>query len=201
MRAARGYSLVEVMVAMAVLGVGASGIYGLQTVVAKSNLHSRNLATATRIAEAWVDRLQQDSLLWNHPIDASDAVRDDRASDTRWLTNVTGQWFKPATIVDATGAVLSAGFDPFGADLQGEGAESFCVNVRLSWLLESTAAADPPYLLRGDIRVFWPRNTAHSALPCATAAAPNINEVASAADFHFLHATTAIRQNVNPLIR
>ena len=63
---ARGYTIVELMMAITVLAIGVSGIIAMQKITVASNLHAKKLAIATQIARAWQDRLAVDASLWNH---------------------------------------------------------------------------------------------------------------------------------------
>ena len=59
-----GYTVVEVMMAMAVLSIGATGVIAMQKTALLGNLRARNLATASAIASAWVERLRIDGVRW-----------------------------------------------------------------------------------------------------------------------------------------
>src|SRR5512140_272462 len=60
-----GYTLVELMMAIAVFAIGVSGIIAMQKVAAAANEHSKALSVATNIAQAWLDVLKADSSLYN----------------------------------------------------------------------------------------------------------------------------------------
>ena len=52
-RSQAGYTMVELMMALALLTVGVLGIVSLQRVTVVSNGHAKRLATAQRIAQTW----------------------------------------------------------------------------------------------------------------------------------------------------
>src|SRR5262245_49480075 len=88
-RAGRGYTLVELMMALALFTVAILGIISLQKLMAVSNGHARNLAIAQRIAQAWAGQLQMDATRW----------RSDR-STTVWLGTANGAWRRYAYNTD-----------------------------------------------------------------------------------------------------
>ena len=51
-----GYTMVEVMMALAILTIAASGIVAMQKATLVGNMKSRNLATASQVAQAWMSR-------------------------------------------------------------------------------------------------------------------------------------------------
>jgi prepilin-type N-terminal cleavage/methylation domain-containing protein len=141
----RGYTMFEVMMALAVLTVGAAGVIALQKTTQIANTNARNLATANAIALSWAERLQMDAAQWNNPNGAPDL------GDTRWLNMVTvnaGVWFSPTPVAPTA----SNRADVLGADLfPGDNAPAgFCTHVRLSNLY--------PGLLRAEIRTVWIRS-------------------------------------------
>lgn len=195
-----GYTIVELMMALAVLAIGVTGIVALQKVTAVSNQHAKNLAIATRIAEAWQEQLATDAVAWNHPSPTDTGAADDLATDTHWLKLVTTKpdtWVQPD--YDAT-LLFGPGFDALGnpVAIPGDVARArFCVNIRLSWLYPSTATAGAPSgsgLLRSEVRVFWLRDGASTT--AAFCSATSTASVGTAVDvYHFVYKASAVRQN------
>ena len=64
-RTEQGYTLIEVMMALTILAIGASGIFALQTVAIGGNADAADLTAATNIARAWMEDLKTDALQWN----------------------------------------------------------------------------------------------------------------------------------------
>ena len=58
---ARGFTLIEVMVALGVMTVGVFGLIALQLYTIRSNSHARQLGIATQIAQQWIERIKQDA--------------------------------------------------------------------------------------------------------------------------------------------
>lgn len=151
-----GYTMVEVMMALALLGLGATGIAAIQKTVILGDTNARNLATANAIAAGWADRLQTDAAQWT--ITAG-------VSSTAWLGAGFGTWIVPET----TGFVRGAS-DIVGADLSTTAppAQGYCTQIRLTGL---PAAA--PTLIRAEIRVLYQRQSA--PISCEALTEANIN--------------------------
>jgi prepilin-type N-terminal cleavage/methylation domain-containing protein len=184
-RTRRGYTIFEVMMAIAVLTVGAAGVIALQKTTQIANTNARNLATANAIALSWVERLRMDALQWNNPNGANDLV------DTRWLNMVNtsaGVWFSPTMVA----GVASNRADVLGADLfPGDNAPAgFCTHVRLSNLSAG--------LLRAEVRTVWIRSG--RVIDCDVL--PNTIDVdqtlAKPIGYGAVYVTTAIINNVTP---
>jgi type IV pilus assembly protein PilV len=194
-RYSRGSTVVEVLMAITVLAIGASGVVAMQKVTTSANRNARSLAIANEISRTWMERLRTDAMLWNHP-SPSNATAD-LGADTLWLKNVTSQhnvWFRPTD-----GASRCGIHDVFGRDQGCSGTGPYCVNVRLSWIREERR------MMRADVRVYWVgRNEGTGALtadklPCGDAAdPPDVDTLATQGIFRVVHAVTAISKNEAP---
>lgn len=196
-RARRGYTILEVMIALTLITVGVSGVVAMQKVTSVSNREARDLAIANQIARTWIDRLRNDAIGWNIP-SPSMPSGSDLDSDTVWLKN-TGSvegWFQPAS--DEL-RLASAAFDRHGTDLatlpEDEPA-AFCTHLRLSWLY---GPPTPPFLIRAEVRVFWLREGG-GGLPTGMdtfcdEAADTTSLGSATQNFRFVYAATAIKQN------
>ena len=86
-RRTRGYTVVELMMSLAVFATGVTGIIAMQRATVTSNQHAKNLGLATGIAQAWQSQLAADATLWNSTV-----------ATTNWLTTIAasnGQWQLP----------------------------------------------------------------------------------------------------------
>lgn len=63
-RSRAGYTLIEVMVAIAVSAIGISGIVFMQSATVRSNQDALETQTATVFARTWIERIRRDALMW-----------------------------------------------------------------------------------------------------------------------------------------
>lgn len=191
----RGYTMVELLMAITIFAIGVSGIISMQKIVATSNQHAKRLAIATHIAEAWQQQLAADAAAWNHPSPNNDAPD---IAETSWLVEANTNpdvWLIPAWIpsrrfgpaFDALGEVV----DPTANLAQAQ----FCTHVRLSWLYPDTAGNG---LIRTEVRVFWLREdmggTVNALQLCDDSTDPALIEGAGV-KYHFVYETSAVKQN------
>lgn len=192
----RGYTAVELMMAIGIFGIGVSGIIAMQKVTAVSNQHAKNLGIATHIAESWLDMLAADAVMWNHP-SPGNAVPD--IGQTTWLQSVRGNantandWVLPQySTVLSFGPAFDALGNPLDPATAPNGSIAFCSHLRLSWLYQPTVSGNG--LIRAEVRVFWLRDGQGFAQNmCAAAQIPNVNGATQT--FHFVQKITAIREN------
>jgi type IV pilus assembly protein PilV len=193
----RGYTIVELMMALGILAIGVSGIIAMHKVTVAANQHAKNLAVASHIAQAWQEQLAADAARWNHP--SAKLAKSDLA-ETTWLKEVANPaWKQPkydATVdfgpaFDALGNVVPAGSE---ADAH------YCTHVRLSWLYSDSAPTVGNGLIRAEVRVFWLRDgeaTIDGKAVCDPGT--SANDVGKAVShYHFVYKTSAIRQNTAP---
>jgi prepilin-type N-terminal cleavage/methylation domain-containing protein len=202
MKRRRGYTIVELLMSLAVLAIGVSGVIAMQKVTLASNRHAKNLAVATGIAEAWADALAADATLWNNSADLG---------DTDWLTTIQSaqlQWFRPAWSANRS---FGAGFSPLGDPVSDTDTAQarYCTHLRFAWLHGDPNSTQPEGsgLIRAEIRVFWPREgvihregltpaNAPPALFCgpSTNAQTMMSTAAQLEHYHVIYLTTAVAQ-------
>jgi prepilin-type N-terminal cleavage/methylation domain-containing protein len=168
MRKRSGFTLVEVMISLGVMTVGAMSIVALQQQTTRANVHARELSTATQIAQNVVERLKLDGVSWNT---ASTTPNSDLQL-TYWLKSINGSTpgaFGALSARSITNAgvtrVLSNAFDYYGNDVDLTNATTsvqasvhYCVGYRLSWIYNTYRA------MRADVRVFWSREAPSRAI-------------------------------------
>jgi prepilin-type N-terminal cleavage/methylation domain-containing protein len=200
----RGYTAVELLMAISIFGIGVAGIISMEKVTSVSNQHAKNLTIATHIAESWLDMLSADAVAWNHP-SPGNTLND--LSDTVWLNNVVtnanaGSWFLPAY---NAGFAFGPGFDALGNPVNTTASLAnvqFCVNLRLSWLYPPPVGSDAGNgLIRTEVRVFWLRDGQSSPVaglnPCdPTMPIANISAATAPNIFHFVQKISAVRENM-----
>jgi type IV pilus assembly protein PilV len=196
---ARGYTVVEVMIALTLLAIGTTGIIAMEKVTSVTNRESRNLVIASQIARTWMERLRADAVQWNHPSNVN--INSD-LDDTLWISQISsspGIWIRPAD--DAKRGSPTA--DAFGNDVRDPPGDSgaFCTNIRLSWLYgPAQAGAAPPFLIRAEVRVYWLRDGGGGGVDGKPVCDPteNLSSISPAVtQYHFVYLTSAIPQNMS----
>jgi type II secretory pathway pseudopilin PulG len=199
---AAGYTVVELLMSLSVLGIGTAGVIAMQKVTIDSNRHAKNLAIATRIAEAWADELVADSALWTMSKNGVSSTPQSTLANTDWLKNASAgaiSWIRPAYVPTRLfGPAFNALGAPVNPDTQGALAQ-FCTDLRLAWIKEDNAALPGNGVVRAQIRVFWRRDdnptvaVATNGDLCAASNAP-VDVDANLAAYDVIYLTTAIRQ-------
>lgn len=202
----RGYTAIEVMLAMTVLAIGAAGVMSMQKTSIQADLDARKMDVANGIARMWIERLERDAMQWTLPSSSSPGAASNLSNAKLISGNIDQGWFVPSApyMNVTTPETMSYGFDILGRDLAtGDlGSAVFCVSLRIATLV-------PSQFYRADVRVLWLRgltppsiggsNSSSSAAPAfcntantdLTAADPN----ATALTYRAIYLTTAIREN------
>lgn len=185
-----GYTAVELMLSLAVLAVGSAGIITMQRVTAQANRHARALATATHIAQAWLDELVAESSVWQQA---------GNFNNTDWLSQQsTVGWFRPAYVISRS---WGSAFDYSGRAMStANDRTAFCTDLRFTWLYpEVGVASQGSGLLRAEVRVYWQRSAPTGLTqplgnnPC-TWTPLEISGPQALNAYHFVHMSTAILQ-------
>lgn len=155
MRKRQGFTLVEVMISLGVMTVGALALFGMQQQTTRANVHARTLTVASQIAQNVIERLKMDSLGWTSVsgLPATDLAR----SPLIGRITAGGAFGQFVTLPAVAGLrPLSNAFDFYGADVDitgGTPAELarvyYCASYRLSWVYTTNTA------MRADVRVWW----------------------------------------------
>jgi len=194
----RGYTSVEVLIAMTLLAIGAAGVIGMQRVTIQGSEDARRFDMATNIANEWLSRLQKDASFWRTQPDR--LLPDDMGfNSTVWLKNIdlcaAGLF---CTIPMPTGSTvegLSPAFDVFGRDVV-DGQAYYCVQYRLTWIASPgtapyTRPLRPSAIMRTDVRVWWNRLEKN---PIGTCNTPPPEAIPANAPYHVVYASTALRE-------
>ncbi|HSU38791.1 MAG TPA: hypothetical protein VLJ38_04455 [Polyangiaceae bacterium] len=191
-RRLRGYTVVELMMSLAVFATGVTGVIAMERATITSNQQAKNVAIANGIAQAWLSQLAADATLWTRTGDVTRTI---------WLTTITSTndlWQLP---VYNTTLQFGPQFDGFGAPVAANGA--FCAQIRLTWLYgdksaQQTSGLAGNGLIRTEVRVFWPRDPTYVvANDCQNGAQGTIDDVTKALGTGMYHVVTqagAVRQ-------
>lgn len=140
-RRLRGFSLVEILVAVVVSSVGFAAVFALQIRTMQGNVSAREQAAAMVLAESAMESLRTESYRWRTPTLPAGV-----------LAAPLQAWHTLSTLgpVDHGGLPLTSGVAP-GSELN---RQRFCVHYWMERL-----AGDFQNVLNVRIRVVWPRGT------------------------------------------
>lgn len=201
----RGYTVVEVLLAMTVLIIGASAVMSMQKASLQGNLDARKTDIANSIARMWMERIQKDAMSWTLPSHSQQGLPSNYAR-APLLGHVNGTWFLPTDYLPATApnASISPGFDILGRDIPtvaGLSSALFCVHLRETWLATNTANV-VDNLMRVELRVVWPRGistTTYAPALCDANSAQTLNpNYPDPSLYSTLYMVTAVRANGLP---
>jgi hypothetical protein len=188
-RSARGYTAVEILMSMSVLAVGVIGVFSMEKVTVASNVHAKNLAIATHIAQSWLGVLEAESTIWNDTTGSID--------NTTWLKTAPANpaWFRPDYVGDSS---FGPDFDELGNPVPKDG--SYCVDLRISPFNGASAEAEGSAMRRVEVRVYWLRegvvvtpSLTVPAFPCGMPPA-QVSLQDQSRLFHFVYLSGAVRQ-------
>jgi prepilin-type N-terminal cleavage/methylation domain-containing protein len=201
---ARGYTMIEVLMGLAILAVGASGVVALQKVTILGVTEGRNLTAGSAVAAHHLEAVRTDALRWT-----SEATAGNAPLLNALRTETTGsRWVLPAD-------QAFTGDDLGTADVEARtgsaAAVAYCTHLRSSDLAvdagaELAANRDQPILVRVEARTFWAKSGRDISAECANVAGitdllesgtPLVVGSASyeATDFGWVFLATAIRRN------
>lgn len=185
----RGYTMIEVMVALSMLAVGATSVMALQKATYINNTNAKNLVLANSIAATWAERLRTDGLQWNEVGEVPDLD-----SDPVWLGAVNSVPFpgKAAPLLDLEFG--SAASDVVGTDIYDVPEDpAFCTHLRYSRFNDTNGLPLWPNLIRVEIRVFWSRNG--GPIDCAI---DPVTVDAEPYNYGAVYLTTSVLRNTSP---
>lgn len=171
----RGYTLVEVMCAVMIMIIGATGVLAMQGATVRANQDASETSIAVNFATTWMERVKRDARLWNTNGSADLAF----TTYLKMVTTNANTWFLPRSTVSESAAADYFGFDTL-ADPR------FCVNLRLNVvhaydpLTGGTVATTDATALRADLRIWWYRASVDVNRTLLACAPPNDNAVAPA---------------------
>lgn len=185
-RAREGYTLIEVMMAIAIITASSVALLGLQEIVVRGNMDARQTTTATTIARTSLELLRVDALNWTQSYPSAGSVtwgvgarflRDAPVAASAQATpwgRFGAMSLAPEHAYDYQGNVATAASDMF-----------FCVESRYAWVY-------PGQALRADVRVWWVR-ASQLVNAAAYAGCPVQGPALNISDLHSVQATTVIR--------
>lgn len=181
----RGFTMVEVMMGLAVLAVGAAAVIALLKFTILGTLDSRHVANASVVGSSYLERVQAAALEWN-TFDNQDLTDmnglgppDSPVPNFGTLVDTVASSSAPGTPSAWVhfGAASAAANPNLGAQATINGEETavaanvaYCTHMRITW----TSAPDKPAAgtqggdsFRVEIRTFWARSGRTIGADCA----------------------------------
>jgi prepilin-type N-terminal cleavage/methylation domain-containing protein len=164
MLAARGYTVVEVMMALSVLAVGGMGVVGLQKFAVVGALDARGITGASTVATGWIDFCQNEAAVWNLP-DNSDKTEMPLVSQA---LVTPGVWIQIPTI-NVNNYLPNAG----STMIDGSTDAMYCSQIRATWIgppdaLTAQNNATASDVIRIDVRTWYAKSGRPVTAECAT---------------------------------
>lgn len=186
-----GYTLVEVLASMAVLGTGLLGIIALQGAAVTANQRAQELTTATNVARRWQERLRRDAMQWTNPSQENATTNIGNTWYLRPLATATQtNWTLPTQPGGVVAALESTASDYWGNDVDVTSANTFfCTHLRLTQLI-------PNELVRAEVRVWWYRHGGVRPSEYGGCGAAALNTMGSdTSNVHWVHLTQVIARH------
>lgn len=146
-----GFTLIEVMMSLGVITVGAMAILSMQRATIVANTSAREMTVANEINRGVIERIKLDAINWgtqgcnqsniSPTVDGEENMLREMAIDcsaTAWLTPPDGGAY------DFRGHPMTLPVDPGSPPIR------FCTNHRFEWVVPSTVA-------RVTVRTWWHR--------------------------------------------
>jgi type IV pilus assembly protein PilV len=144
--------LIEVMTAVAVMTVGATGLVLMQGATTRGNMQAQESTVAVIVAQNWIERLKRESLAWT-------------AAGFPITPNLSQPPSIPYLAQPTFGTAESAFVDHFGFDTNTPTDAKFNVRLQNTVLHVSAPTEAAPGLLNGirvDVTVYWFRSPGNS---------------------------------------
>lgn len=177
----RGYTMVEVMMGLSVLAIGATGIIAMQKYALMGTMTSRNVMNATNIAASSIEKMSSEAAIW-----ADNGTQDTVAMP--WLgpaLNTPNVWVVPpdgAALIDGTPldiATIDLAANPVTP-------VGYCTHVRAELVGNKNAIPPSDPLLGGtdstdiarvEVRTFFAKSGRNIACECQTWTATETTDV------------------------
>lgn len=152
-----GFTMLEVLTAALVLGIGLIGILGMQSTSAIANRRAYDMRAAMELGETTLERLKRDAVAWTGDPTAIGAQT--------WLgfgldASRVARWTVPPNPVGVSTPPMYNDMGLPNADVTAvpntrrifaTKSSRYCVQYRLTWVIANQLA-------RADVRVFWANN-------------------------------------------
>lgn len=182
-----GYTLIEVMMAIAIITASSVALLALQEIVVRGNMDARQTTTATTIVRNTLELLRLDALYWTQSYPSAGTVTWGVGSrgflrDAPTAASAVPPPWRPFGV---TAAAPEHAYDYQGRVTTTAADMFYCVETRYAWIY-------PGQALRADVRVWWVRagQLTNAAL---FAGCPAQGLTLNLTDLHSVQGTTVIR--------
>lgn len=185
-----GFTILEVLIGVLVLGIGLIGVFGMQAVAISTNRTNYDVRVATELADSAMERMRLESAAW---------VTAGGWPPATWLDRVLatpGIWVTPPVNAPAGAPTFNDLGIPTGTTTAGNGRMSqrnsrYCMRMR-STFLGGTGFA------RVEVQVWWPRNRdGERTLGADCTNVLNLDDLQRRARFHSVQVTGTVTQNAS----
>lgn len=162
-KARAGYTMVEVMMGLAILAVGATGVIALQRMAVLGTMTSRHLTNATSVSKTVIEHIENEASLWvNNTGTNYSAMPWLGTALTDANTKKTSAWVAVPTASYATTGKAS-GFTIDGMSVvpvAGNQDVAYCTHIRAKWFGNQAANANAPATnaVELEVRTFFARS-------------------------------------------
>lgn len=154
----KGFTLIEAMVALFVVGVALVGLATIAGGSVQGNIISHDYAVAATLAQRYLDEIEREALHWNNSGIVDFTEPDAQRLMPLLLQASTGDM---PTFMEATSVLYGRPqaytmtlrrVSPMFSGAPDSGPAKFCVHYRLTWVVQSE-------IMRAEIRVLWYKPT------------------------------------------
>lgn len=200
----QGFTLVEVMVSLGVMTVGAMALLAMQQQTTRANVRARDMTMAMQIAQNEIERLKLEGLAWNT---VTSAPASDLANSPLLVpVSTSGAFITIPTRSSSNAGVtrdLANAFNIFGDDIVLTGADSataaqvrYCASYRLTWIFDTNRA------IRADVRVWWTKEAPSRSITADFPLCADDNVALSPGgrfydSYHVVYLSTVLRPGAN----
>lgn len=156
----RGYTMVEVMMGLAILAVGATAIIALQRFSVLGTMTARHLTNATNVSSSVIEQMNIESGLWTTNSGTFNTGTmpwlGTALNSTAWVAPANHAFLIDGTPVDATTATADTPV-------------AYCTHVRSTWLGNRDAIAntfEATDIVRIEVRTFFAKSGRSVAIEC-----------------------------------
>ncbi len=154
-----GYTMVEVMMGLAVLAVGGTGIIALQKTAAMGTMTSRHITNATSLSRTVIERAEGDAAQW---IDNTGGGNFPAATTWLGVALTEAAAAPPSDWVAPNARAATIDMEPLDVGALGGLTVAYCTHVRANWI--GARAANPATgttgatSIRFEVRTFFARS-------------------------------------------